>query len=51
MFWGSKKFVQFFLKSKNPNFVATLKERIRKYVWFESQKRMPLRAWKKGAEL
>ena len=41
------KFVQFFLKPKNPNFATTLREMIRKYVWFESKKRMPLRALKK----
>ena len=45
------KFVQLFLKPKNPNFATTLRKMIRKYVWFESKKRMPLRAWKKGAEL
>ena len=41
------KFVQFFLKPKNPNFATTLREMIRKYVWFESKKRMPLKALKK----
>ena len=51
MFQGSKKFMQFSLKPKNPNLSSNTQRGNRKYEQFKSLKSMPPRALKRDAEL